>query len=117
MGKKLKACPHCGNAVDIVSDEYQYYAVTCDVHRDGCGATGGHSHTKKQARKLWNRRAPVEETPVEYDCGLEVKNGIWRTFFTCDGDPGRYTYHCNYDSAELSNALNKSLLDKVREWT
>lgn len=70
---KLKSCPHCGKEAARFTDctesvcsghscEYiatcrcMTFAIVCDRHHGGCGATGGYYRTKEEAIEAWNRR-------------------------------------------------------------
>lgn len=72
MASKPKQCPFCGalDAPALLScDEIQKdedaedegndpsYAVCCDFHNGGCGATGPYDIDKDFALEAWNRRA------------------------------------------------------------
>lgn len=63
--KNLTPCPFCGNKKIFILEEgdnsgiYENipnYAVCCDFHRGGCGATSGYRRTEEEAIEAWNRR-------------------------------------------------------------
>lgn len=64
--KELRRCPFCGNENLVVLEEstdseiYENiinYAVCCDFHRGGCGATSGYRISEEEAIEAWNKRA------------------------------------------------------------
>lgn len=72
MSDELKPCPHCGsatapeisNCVEIEScanfEECScepFSCVVCDVHKGGCGASGGFAVGEEKAVEKWNTRA------------------------------------------------------------
>lgn len=81
---KLKPCPFCGEDMSVFcysaaqigmldEDDPNYdnavfeFAVCCDFHLGGCGATSGYRDTAEEAVEAWNRRAtekPQEEHPI-----------------------------------------------------
>jgi hypothetical protein len=70
MKGELKLCPFCGSRTapeladsndleQLEGDDTlpnPYFAVVCDVHAGGCGATGGYGATAKRAVSKWNKR-------------------------------------------------------------
>ena len=63
--KKLTPCPFCGNEKLVILEEstdseiYENiinYAVCCDFHRGGCGATSGYRISEEEAIEAWNKR-------------------------------------------------------------
>ena len=78
--EELKACPHCGkkDTVDFTTcvetedcahfeecpEEEPYYCVVCNIHKGGCGASGGFAPTRQEAVEKWNRRAEPENKPL-----------------------------------------------------
>lgn len=53
-------CPFCGNSWSPTywkPEGSVNQTIVCDVHSNGCGATGGYYGTKKEAIEAWNRRA------------------------------------------------------------
>lgn len=65
--EELKPCPFCGGsfavlgtAAEIDMDDEEgadnQWAVVCDYHAGGCGATSGYRNTPEAAVDAWNRR-------------------------------------------------------------
>ena len=67
---ELKPCPFCGNEKLVILEEstdseiYENiinYAVCCDFHRGGCGATSGYRISEEEAIEAWNKRVGEQE--------------------------------------------------------
>ena len=73
----LKPCPFCGEDTSVFcmsaaqiemldEDDPNYdnavfeFAVCCDFHLGGCGATSGYRDTAEEAVEAWNRRTEVD---------------------------------------------------------
>ena len=65
---ELKPCPFCGKSlavlgtaaeIDLDDEEgaENQWAVVCDYHTGGCGATSGYRSTPEAAVEAWNRRS------------------------------------------------------------
>jgi Lar family restriction alleviation protein len=66
----LKPCPFCGNTKAAVMtfgqingidpeddpDSAESFAVCCNVHDKGCGATGGFASDEEEAQQFWEQR-------------------------------------------------------------
>ena len=62
----MKKCPFCGNekvrALQHWEIEFEevnkndYFAVVCDMSKQGCGATSGYRATKEEEKKNWEKR-------------------------------------------------------------
>ncbi len=53
----LKPCPFCGKeAADIHTDDCRYYFVICNIHKNGCGASGAIKYSPEEAAEWWNKR-------------------------------------------------------------
>lgn len=58
MKYNLLPCPFCGHddTLSIIDDFDNDYAVCCDAHKDGCGATSGYDDSERGAVANWNTR-------------------------------------------------------------
>lgn len=81
MTNELEPCPFCGSdSAPVLSDCVEIEAcvcfedckdglakcVVCDIHKGGCGASGGFAYSEEEAIKRWNARP---------NCGAEVVDG------------------------------------------
>lgn len=73
---KLNPCPFCGSETALVLEMGEappedWYNVTCDFNRGGCGGSSGYRHGRENAVDQWN----VRYNPTIHDLATWIYTG------------------------------------------
>lgn len=118
---ELKACASCGSNTArrpclpselSMGGEDDGFFVVCDVHNDGCGASGGFGVSVEDAATKWNRRASPWKYPSRDGLPEVGKEYIFVVSF--DGSDTESKLVTTYQPELFSGSVNPHPVQLIR---